>query len=614
MNALPGPYGAREVVIPYLGGVAAGLLVIAFSANDPVSTLAGALLTAVHLALLARYARSRAPTAQFELQRHLSTPLALSVSLLVSARQLPMVVDWLAVFWALFAALFNHLLFRSRVLNAFLGVYVLVGLLLGPILHPRPGFEQAAVVFLALATVYVLWYQRTLLALVDESLLRSAGEARRAERRDVATGLPNRLGLIEAVDELLTMPRATATTPTLVAAVDIDSSGTLRRKLGGPGYFGRVRMAVATMRRRAEAHGIREMEVGLSGADRLLIAVEGGTQPDALLADLLSALGNAPAGLDCVAGFALHPEDGSDAPTLVESAESSLLFARSERLGRVRRMDPAERAAIEEEEALVQDLRSPLGQAGFRLVYQPQVNAAGQVLAAESLLRWTHPSHGAVSPVRFVPALEHAGLIGGVGDTVLQMAMRAAVDLRGAGLGTIRLAVNLSPIQLADPGLVDRVEALLRAHDLPGSALEVEVTEASVLHHVGRSVEVLNALRSLGITASVDDFGTGYSSLSRLLELPIDTVKVDRAFVSQIGERPAAERLVRTILLMARELGHHTVAEGVETQLQHDVLASHGCDLFQGYLYARPLEFSAFVDWCSGTPGRPHPLPPKPAP
>ncbi len=613
MNVLPGPYGAREVVIPYLGGVAAGLLVIAFSANDPVSTLAGALLTAAHLALLARYARTRSPTAQFELQRHLSTPLALSVSLLVSARQLPMVVDWLAVFWALFAALFNHLLFRSRVLNAFLGVYVLVGLLLGPILHPRPGFEQAAVVFLALATVYVLWYQRTLLALVDESLMRSAGEARRAERRDVATGLPNRLGLIEAVDELLTMPRAAATTPTLVAAVDIDSSGTLRRKLGGLGYFGRVRMAVANMRRRAEAHGIREMEVGLSGADRLLIAVEGGTQPHALLADLLSALGNAPAGLDCVAGFALHPEDGSDAPTLIESAESSLLFARSERLGRVRRMDPAERAAIEEEEALVQDLRSPLGHAGFRLVYQPQVNAAGQVLAAESLLRWTHPSHGAVSPVRFVPALEHAGLIGGVGDTVLQMAMRAAVDLRRAGLGTIRLAVNLSPIQLADPGLVDRVEALLRAHNLPGSALEVEVTEASVLHHVGRSVEVLNALRSLGITASVDDFGTGYSSLSRLLELPIDTVKVDRAFVSQIGERPAAERLVRTILLMARELGHHTVAEGVETQLQHDVLASYGCDLFQGYLYARPLEFSAFVDWCSRTPGLPGPLRPEAA-
>src|SRR5690606_2155718 len=221
---------------------------------------------------------------------------------------------------------------------------------------------------------------------------------------------------------------------------------------------------------------------------------------------------------------------------------------------------------------------------------QSQVDASGAVVGAELLLRWDHPTQGAIPPSRFIPIAEESKLILRLGDWVLRQACRIQHALREAG-HAIPISVNISPRQFHQPDFVEHTLTLLAQHQADTSLLIFEVTEGLLLDHLERTTERMRALAGHGIRFSIDDFGTGYSSLAYLKRLPLHELKIDRSFIADTPHDPA---IVEMILSMARHLGLRVVAEGVETAAQVEFLAAHGCDAMQGFFHARP---QALADW-----------------
>jgi EAL domain-containing protein (putative c-di-GMP-specific phosphodiesterase class I) len=232
------------------------------------------------------------------------------------------------------------------------------------------------------------------------------------------------------------------------------------------------------------------------------------------------------------------------------------------------------------------------------LHYQPRVKAGTRDLASvEALVRWQHPVRGMIPPMQFVPLAEETGLVEALGRWVLDAACAQQRRWRDAGVAVPRVAVNVSALQLADAGFAADVMATLQRHGLSPGDLEIELTESLFAGDTDEVTARLQPLRDAGVLVALDDFGTGFSSLSSLYRLPVDVLKIDRSFVIDLGTRESADAVARSIVALARALGKHVVAEGVETddQLQH--LLALGCDEFQGYLFARPLPAEAVAGW-----------------
>jgi EAL domain-containing protein (putative c-di-GMP-specific phosphodiesterase class I) len=218
--------------------------------------------------------------------------------------------------------------------------------------------------------------------------------------------------------------------------------------------------------------------------------------------------------------------------------------------------------------------------------YQPQVELqSGRAIAAEALMRWTHPQRGSVPPGQFVPIAEQSDLIVSLGEWALRESCR---QLSGWKDPRLRVAVNVSPRQFRGPGFADAVSRALAEHGIEGRRLEIELTEGVLIEDRDQAVAILQRLKDLGVQIAIDDFGTGYSSLSYLSGLPIDCLKIDRAFVIRIGKGRRDAAIVQAIISLAHSLGMRVLAEGVETAEQADFLRAHGCDEAQGYLFARP--------------------------
>jgi EAL domain-containing protein (putative c-di-GMP-specific phosphodiesterase class I) len=242
------------------------------------------------------------------------------------------------------------------------------------------------------------------------------------------------------------------------------------------------------------------------------------------------------------------------------------------------------------------DLRHGIERGELELFYQPKVSLAdGRLVGAEALLRWRHPERGLVPPLQFIPLAEETGLIGPIGDWVIDEALRHLRDWFGQGLPLTKIAVNLSARQFRDRDLAARVKAMLAASGVEPRWLELELTETMLMKHGESTVKTLEELRSAGLSLAIDDFGTGYSSLAYLQRFPIDTLKIDRSFVKDLEARPDSCVLAETILMMARNLGKSVVAEGVETLGQADILRRAGCDVVQGFLFSPPVPVGEFV-------------------
>jgi EAL domain-containing protein (putative c-di-GMP-specific phosphodiesterase class I) len=243
------------------------------------------------------------------------------------------------------------------------------------------------------------------------------------------------------------------------------------------------------------------------------------------------------------------------------------------------------------------EMRAALDHDELVLHYQPKVDLkTGAVMGTEALVRWQHPEHGLLSPDKFIPRAEETGLIEPLTVRVFELALGQAKRWRDAGVDLPPIAVNFSPITLGDPALADKLNALLQRHEVAAADVVIEMTESAMAQNAAVSHGVLAALDHLGFRLSIDDFGTGYSSLARLDQLPLSEMKVDRSFVARIAEG-GSSRLVMTMIDLAHDLGMQVVGEGVESQEIADVLAQSGCDIAQGFHFARPMPADDLAGW-----------------
>jgi EAL domain-containing protein (putative c-di-GMP-specific phosphodiesterase class I) len=294
------------------------------------------------------------------------------------------------------------------------------------------------------------------------------------------------------------------------------------------------------------------------------------------------------------AGLARFPENGVDAESLLQNAEAALHKARKsgERFLRHRREINAE---VAERLALEHRLRAALDAGQFELHYQPQLSIGdGTICGAEALLRWRDPAQGLVLPGVFLSVLETTGLIVEVGEWVLQ---RASQDLRHwqeLGFDSMRIAVNVSPVQLRESEFAERFVRATGWQPGDRNGLDIEITEGALLDDSLSVTQTLQSLRAVGTQISIDDFGTGYSSLSRLSKLPVDALKIDRSFTSALVGDESSQAVVSTIVSLARAFKLSTVAEGVETTEQLEILRTLGCEQSQGFLHSRPVAGQVF--------------------
>lgn len=289
-------------------------------------------------------------------------------------------------------------------------------------------------------------------------------------------------------------------------------------------------------------------------------------------------------------GAVIYPDHGLDAAAMVRCADQAMYHAKH--TGRNELRFYTEEMSTRETDRLEIGtcLRAALECQEFKLVYQPRVSlTTGRICGLEALLRWTHPERGPISPVEFVPVLEDTGLIIGVGEWVLREAAQQVVRWQAIGLTVPRVAVNLSARQFASPELDTQVRTVLAETGVDPSVLEFELTESMLMHEPAKAVATLEQFRTYGLRLSMDDFGTGYSSLSYLRRFPLDSLKIDSAFVRDLATNADDQAITLAIISMAHSLKLKVVAEGVETIEQIDLLANVGCDEIQGFYFSKPL-------------------------
>ncbi|HKB60744.1 MAG TPA: EAL domain-containing protein, partial [Gallionellaceae bacterium] len=295
-------------------------------------------------------------------------------------------------------------------------------------------------------------------------------------------------------------------------------------------------------------------------------------------------------------GITLYPHDTTDIEALLKNADQAMYQAKNQGRNRFCFFTAALQEAAQKRMRLITDLRNALDGHQFQVHYQPIVElATGNIHKAEALIRWRHPDQGLISPSEFIPLAEETGMIVEIGDWVFQQAMQQCKTWRAAHHPAFQISVNRSPAQFHhDISHSKEWIRYLKAIDLPGPGLVIEITEGLLLNLEGSIQDKLLAFRDAGVQVAIDDFGTGYSSLSYLNKLDIDYLKIDQSFVRNLGKSASDLALCEAIIIMAHKLGLKTIAEGVSSETQRDILAEAGCDYGQGFFYSRPVPAEEF--------------------
>jgi len=426
---------------------------------------------------------------------------------------------------------------------------------------------------------------------------------------DPLTGLPNRVLLRDRLAMMLARSQRNNTRGA-VLVLDADNFKTVNDSLGHP-VGDRLLQELANRITRA----LREDDtVAHLGGDEFVVLpeeVHGDTaqvleHAMAVVERLHSAL-ERPFQLDdhevhmtLSVGVAVYPGDGTTVDELLRRADSAMNQAKSSGRNATHFYSPELEERMAHRLTISTALRRALANEEFALVFQPQLSLPDRVLqGCEALLRWDRPGHGRVPPLDFLPYVEEMGLMTELGFWVLDRACRYWRDGHDQGLldEDFRMAVNISAGQFANPAFVQMVCSVLQDNGMPGSSLELEITEQALVHDLDGAAAKITALQARGVSFAIDDFGTGYSSLAYLQRLPVDCLKIDRGFVQHIGhdgdDREAG--LVGVIIGIGRKLRLRVVAEGVETECQADYLGAHGCDIGQGYLFSRPVEWDELL-------------------
>ena len=416
---------------------------------------------------------------------------------------------------------------------------------------------------------------------------------------DVLTGLANRRLFLERL-ELLARHAVTGGHKLAVFLIDLERFKNINDSLGRPAgdkllvqvaQWLTSRVADATLLARVGANQFAVVlpEINQEGDVARLLekTVEALPQQVFRLDDTDCRVG-------AKVGAALFPDDGAGAGALLMNAEAALKKAKA-RGDRFLFFTEKMTAKVASTLTMENQLRQALERQEFVLHYQPKVCMRnGQLTGAEALIRWNDPRTGLVPPAAFIPVLEETGLIFDVGRWALQQAIADYLRWRAAGLVAVRIAVNVSPLQLRHEGFVAEIEQTVGIDALAAAALELEITETLIMEDVKLSIDTLQAIRALGVTVAIDDFGTGFSSLSYLHKLPVGALKIDRSFVSEMTVAPEGLALVSTIINLARWLKLKVVAEGVETEEESRLLRLLSCDEMQGYIVSKPLPVASF--------------------
>ena len=463
--------------------------------------------------------------------------------------------------------------------------------------------KRATIAFgVAIGTFLIAAYWYMIYDLNDRRRLRSAGGAQGS--RDSLTGMHNASYLARALK-----------TGVKHAARDGNQLAFLMIEVDAPGLAPQARereaLIVAAARELAGAvhkpHTLARLGDGKFGLlvhsfrDLEHIAELASRIADRMTLELSRSLPRHRIGLGI--GIAIFPDDAREPAGLMAQAEYAMRVAAARRRARYQFASLGRTPPPAREEMLAHGLTEAVDTNRLTLAFQPQVIAAtGEIVGAEALVRWVHPELGVVSPDEFIPVAERTGLILPVGHWVLERACHEAAQWQG-GRSPVRLAVNISALELGAPAFCSDVSAILKDSGLDPALLEIELTERVMMEE--GMTDVLARLRALGVKLAIDDFGTGYSSLSYLSRFPADVLKIDRSFIRSAPQSPRDSSVVRTIINIGHELGITIVAEGIETCEQAAFLAQHGCDVGQGYLFHRPMpgeDFRRLLAGRSATP------------
>ncbi len=437
---------------------------------------------------------------------------------------------------------------------------------------------------------------------VDSRRRAAEAEVSRSALRDPLTDLPNRRVLQSELKRALDVARRVdGARSCALLLLDLDRFKVINDTLG---HATGDELLIAVSRRVRAALGPDHLLARLGGDEFAVVVrhIEDRIQVSEL-AERLGALVAEPFDIGqnrvltgMSIGVAIGPEDGEEVDDLMVGADLALYSAKASARGRFAVFQPSMKEGLTHRHQLEIDLRQALRDGSLSLHFQPSISTTtGRIASFEALARWQHPTFGFIAPAVFIGIAEETGLIGDLGTWALQEACSAAESWPGE----IRLAVNLSPVQLREPGLMAIVSSALDRSGLPARRLELEITEQMLLDNSEHNHHVLQSLKKLGVSIAMDDFGTGYSSLNYLQAFPFDRVKVDRAFVEKLGQGPRHTALVRAVVDLASSFGMATTAEGVETEEQREILAGLGCTDIQGYFYARPMpgaEVLPFID------------------
>ena len=421
----------------------------------------------------------------------------------------------------------------------------------------------------------------------ENSLLRMA-------QYDFLTGLPNRQQLQQQLDQILEdagrLQRRVA-----VLCVGLDDFKGINEQFS---YQSGDQLLLA-LSDRLRSHSGRLGALARLGGDQFALVQADIEQPyeaaelaQSVLDDLEQPfmLDQHEVRLRATIGITLFPEDGDSTEKLLQKAEQTMTLAKSRSRNRYQFYIASVDSEMRRRRELEKDLRDALAQNQLHLVYQPQVDYGDHsIVGVEALLRWQHPQHGFVAPDLFIPLAEQNGTIIPIGEWILDQSCRQLREWHDQGFSNLRMAINLSTVQLHHAELPRMVNNLMQVYRLPPKSLELEVTETGLLEDISTAAQHLLCLRRSGALIAIDDFGTGYSSLSYLKSLPLDKIKIDKSFVQDLLEDEDDATIVRAIIQLGKSLGMQVIAEGVETAEQEAYIIAQGCHEGQGYLYSKPL-------------------------
>ncbi len=470
------------------------------------------------------------------------------------------------------------------------------------------GEELAVEVLKAGATDYVLKDRTARLGPAIQRALQGAKESRKRKQMeeeirrlaysDPVTGLPNRVSLNERLEQCLRVDRKNQG-PVALLLMNLshftDINNTLGHKNGD--------LLLQKVGQRLQRALPDPALVAALGGDRFAVLLQGDIAQAAFAAELMLGTLREPVvieglriDIEATVGVALSPSHGRDPGTLFRRADIACSLAKDSQ-SHYALYDPAQDHYSAERLALIGELRDAIKDDQLVLHYQPKTDLkSGQVISAEALMRWQHPTRGMIQPMQFIPLAEHTGLIKPLTEWAIQTALRQIQTWQKEGI-ELAVAVNLSTRNLLDPGLPCQIDRLLKEFDVAPGRLELEITESVIMADPVRAMECLTQLNRMGLRLSVDDFGTGYSSLAYLKRLPVHELKIDKSFVQGLMKDRNDAIIVRAAIDLGHAMGLVQVAEGVENQQTWHGLIALGCDMLQGNFLSKPLPAADFIRW-----------------